>query len=265
MRLKLTIAYVGTHFKGWQVQAHAHYPQPRTVQAELEAVIGRIAGRQVCVHGSGRTDSGVHADGQVAHVDVPDEKSGLDWLKAINGNLPDDVAVLDARPVSDDFHAQYSCLRKAYTYSLWLERAFIPPRLHGFAWKTGPLNLAAMREAAAHMAGRHDFAALQNVGTPIENTVRNIYTITCAPDPDQAWKGRLVRWRVEADGFLKQMVRNIMGLLVEVGHGKLAPDDVPGIIASGDRSLAPATAPAKGLCLTQVYYSEDCPNGSDLP
>lgn len=265
LRLKLTIAYVGTKFKGWQVQAHAHYPRPRTVQAELEAVISRIAGRPVCVHGSGRTDSGVHADGQVAHVDVPDEKADMDWLRAINGNLPDDVAILDARPVGDDFHAQYSCLRKAYTYSLWLERAFTPPRLRGFAWSTGPLDLAAMREAAAHLIGRHDFAAMQNMGTPMENTVRNIYAIACAPDLDPAWNSRLVHWRVEANGFLKQMVRNIMGLLVEVGRGKLAPKDASGIIASGDRSLAPATAPAKGLCLTQVYYPENCLNGSDLP
>ena len=264
MRLKLTIAYVGTQFKGWQVQAHAHYPQPRTVQAELEAVIGRIAGRPVCVHGSGRTDSGVHADGQVAHVDVPDEKAGLDWLRAINGNLPDDVAILDARPVDDNFHAQYSCLRKAYTYSLWLEHTFTPPRLRGFAWSVGPLDLAAMREAAAHLVGRHDFAAMQNMGTPMENTVRNIYALTCAPDPDPVWNNRLMHWRVEADGFLKQMVRNIMGLLVEVGRGRLTPADVPGIIASGDRGRAPATAPARGLSLTQVYYPEDSAKGGTL-
>ena len=264
MRLKLTIAYVGTQFKGWQVQAHAHYPRPRTVQAELEAVISRIAGRPVCVHGSGRTDSGVHADGQVAHVDVPDEKAGLDWLRAINGNLPDDVAVLDARPVSGDFHAQYGCLRKAYTYSLWLERAFTPPRLRGFAWSVGPLDITAMEAAAAHLVGRHDFASMQNAGTPMENTVRNIYALTCAPNPDPAWNGRLMHWRVEADGFLKQMVRNIMGLLVEVGRGRLTPADVPGIIASGDRGRAPATAPARGLSLTQVYYPEDSAKGGTL-
>ncbi len=257
MRLKLTIAYVGTHFKGWQVQEHPHYPQPRTVQAELEAAIGRIAGRPVRVHGSGRTDSGVHADGQVAHVDVPDEKAGFNWLRALNATLPDDVAILDARPVGDDFHAQYSCLRKAYTYSLWLERAFTPPRLHGFVWNTGELDLAAMSEAAAQLTGRHDFAALQNIGTPIKSTLRTIYAITRAPDPNPAWNGRLVRWRVEADGFLKQMVRNIVGLLVEVGRGRLDATAVPGIIASGDRAQAPATAPAWGLSLTAVYYPED--------
>lgn len=257
MRLKLTVAYVGTHFKGWQVQAHAHYPQPRTVQAELEAVISRIAGHPIRVKGSGRTDSGVHADGQVAHVDIPEEKADIDWLRAINSQLQPDVAVLNASIVPDDFHAQYSCVRKAYTYSLWLNRAFTPPRLHGFVWNTGPLNLSAMEEAAAYLVGEHDFAALQNMGTIQENTVRTIYSITPQTDSDPAWQGRLVRWRVEGNGFLKQMVRNIMGLLVEVGRGKLDSADVSGIIKATDRRLAPATAPACGLCLNAVYYSEE--------
>ena len=256
MRLKLTIAYVGTHFKGWQVQAHPHYPEPRTVQAEIEAAISRIAGRTVKVHGAGRTDSGVHADGQAAHVDIPEEKTEIDWLRAINAQLPPDVAVLDARFVSDDFHAQYSCTHKAYTYSLWLNRAFTPPRLREFVWNTGPLNLTAMKKAAVHLIGKHNFAALQNIGTPQQNTVRTIYSIACYVDPDPTWNGNFICWRIEGDGFLKQMVRNIMGLLVEVGRGKLAGADVPGLIASGDRSLSPATAPARGLCLSAVYYPE---------
>ncbi len=257
MRLKLTIAYVGTHFKGWQVQAHPHYPQPRTVQAELEGVISRIVGQAVHVRGSGRTDSGVHADGQVAHVDIPEEKAGIDWLRAINGNLSPDVAILDVQAVKDNFHAQNSCLGKAYTYSLWGDRTYTPPRLHGFVWNTGPLNIAAMEEAAAHLVGKHDFKAMQNVGTPLESTVRTIYALTCRNDPDPAWSGRLMHWRVEGNGFLKQMVRNIMGLLVEVGRDKLSPADVPGIIAARERTLAPATAPAWGLSLTAVYYPDE--------
>ena len=255
MRLKLTIAYVGTHFKGWQVQAHAHYPNPRTVQAELEAAIGGIAGRPVVVLGSGRTDSGVHADGQVAHVDIPEDKAGINWLRAINSKLPPDVAILAVEPVPDDFHAQNSCRRKAYTYSLWLSQAFTPPRLREFVWRTGPLNLTAMEEAAACLLGEHDFAAMQNVGTPKESTVRTIYSLTRHPDANPTWDGTLVHWRVEGNGFLKQMVRNIMGLLVEVGRGKLAPAEVPGIIETRDRKAAPATAPAQGLTLSAVYYS----------
>lgn len=257
MRLKLTIAYVGTHFKGWQVQAHTHYPQPRTVQAEIEAAISRIAGRPVCVHGSGRTDSGVHADGQVAHVDIPEEKMGIDWPRAINAVLQPDVAVLSATPVENSFHAQKSCLSKAYTYSLWLERAFTPPRLRDFVWNVGPLDITAMEEAATRLIGTHDFAALQNTGTPQESTVRTIYSIACLADSDPAWNGKLIHWRVEGDGFLKQMVRNMMGLLVEVGRGKLAIAEIPAIITAKDRALAPATAPARGLCLSAVYYPED--------
>ena len=255
IRLKLIIAYVGTQFKGWQVQDHAHYPSPRTVQAELEAVIGRIAGAPVRVHGSGRTDSGVHADGQVAHVDIPAEKAGIDWLRAINAQLPPDVAVLAVAPAPEGFHAQYSCLRKIYTYSLWLNRAYTPPKLRGFVWNAGHLNLADMDEAAAHLLGEHDFATLQNIGTPLKSTVRTIYNINRAADSRPDWAPYLVHWRVEADGFLKQMVRNIMGLLVEVGRGRLAPCAVPGLIAARDRALAPATAPAHGLSLSEVYYS----------
>ena len=114
-----------------------------------------------------------------------------------------------------------------------------------------------MESAAACLVGRHDFAAFQNVGTLQESTVRTIYSIACLADSDPAWQGNLLRWRVEGNGFLKQMVRNIMGLLVEVGRGKLAIADAAGILASGDRKLAPATAPAQGLCLSAVYYPED--------
>lgn len=262
LRLKLTIAYVGTQFKGWQVQEHVHYPTPRTVQAELEAVIGRIAGEPVRVHGSGRTDSGVHADGQVAHVDIPEEKAGIDWLRAINAQLPPDVAVLEVAVAPDGFHAQYSCLRKAYIYSLWLNRAYTPPKLRGFVWNVGPLDFTAMGEAAAHLLGEHDFATLQNIGTPLKSTVRTIYSIRHAPGRHPDLLPYLTHWRVEANGFLKQMVRNIMGLLVEVGRHRLAPGAVPGLIAACDRTLAPATAPAHGLFLSKVYYAEE--NGAAI-
>ena len=252
-RLKLTIAYVGTNFKGWQLQAHPHYPEPRTVQAELEAVVSRVAGIPVRLHGSGRTDSGVHADGQVAHVDIPADKAAVDWMRAINAQLPPDVAVLSVEPVSGEFHAQHSALRKAYTYSLWLNRVYTPPKLHGFVWNTGPLNLAAMDRAAAHLLGEHDFASLQNIGTPLKSTVRTIYSLTRQTALPES-PAELVNYRVEANGFLKQMVRNIVGLLVEVGRGKIGPEHIAGIIAARDREAAPQTAPARGLTLTAVYY-----------
>lgn len=286
-RLRLTIAYKGTDLHGWQVQEHATRPRPRTVQGVLEPIVSRMAGEQVRLHAAGRTDAGVHADGQVAHVDIPDHKLDVDWQKAINAQLPDDICILDVRRAADDFHARFDALGKRYTYRLWLTRRFIPPKLHGQVWATGPLDVYAMDRAARHLAGTHDFAAFQNQGTDVTSTVRTVHAIRRCPsgtlpagalltcgEPYTSWRctgthpdqppatarhplagiGLELVWSFEGDGFLKQMVRNMMGLLVAVGRGALAADDVPGIMATLDRSRAPATAPACGLTLSEVYY-----------
>ena len=243
---------MGTRFYGWQRQAVPKGPELRTVQHELELLASRIAGQKVNVHASGRTDTGVHADGQVAHMDVPKSKAGVNWIRAFNTQLPHDVAVAEVIPVDHDFHAQYSALGKLYTYSLWLSRDYTPPRLRPFVWNCGPLNLDLMQEAAKHLLGRHDFASLRNVGADYSSTVRTITKAELAPqDGGQAL---LTVWRFEADGFLKQMVRNIMGLLADVGRGKLAPDAVPAILNACDRRASPATAPPSGLTLAKVYY-----------
>lgn len=255
-RLKILVAYVGTAYCGWQIQVNAYRrPQP-TIQEELERVVERVLGKTVRVHGSGRTDSGVHAEGQVAHFDVPDDKVDMDWQRTFNAMLPDDIAVLAVERVADDFHARINATGKVYTYSLWLSRRYTPPRLHPFVWVTGPLDVPAMEQAAQQLVGTHDFASFQNVGTELESTVRTVRSVSrfpvgILPEGDQPLQ---LDWQFEADGFLKQMVRNLMGTLVACGTGKLGTDDVPRILAACDRTQAPATAPAQGLCMTRVLY-----------
>jgi tRNA pseudouridine38-40 synthase len=251
VRLKLTVAYKGTRFFGWQLQAHES-GQQRTVQGCLEQAFHKILGRPVRLYAAGRTDSGVHALGQVAHVDVPAHKLDLPWQRALNANLPNDACVVAVEPAPPDFHARYSAVSKVYAYSLWLTRRYVlPQRLH-YVWPVGGLDLEAMDRAACHLLGEHDFASFRNTGSDTKTSVRTVMRLerSTAPDSD----GMEVVWTVQADGFLKQMVRNIVGTLVEVGRGGLEPGDVPAIQARRDRSAAPATAPAKGLTLREVHY-----------
>ncbi len=275
-RLKLRIAYVGTAYCGWQTQAGARTPQP-TVQETLEAVAQRIVGTPVRVHGSGRTDSGVHADGQVAHFDVPETKMRTDWQRSFNALLPDDIAVLDVTRVPDDFHARISATGKRYRYSLWLTRRYVPPRLVPFVWATGPLNIGAMDAAARCLEGTHDFASFRNMGTDVDSTVRTLHAIHRDPagvvnqttttisegmPADAALRAgqpALLTWDFVADGFLKQMVRNLMGALVACGMGKLSPNAIPTLLAACDRTQAPSTAPAQGLTLAEVIYPPHLP------
>ena len=244
-RIRLTVAYVGTTYQGWQVQGRG-----ATVQGTIESKLARICGELVRVHGSGRTDSGVHALAQVAHFDAPESKKHIPWQQALNSMLPDDIAILDAREVQDDFHARFSVRSKRYAYTLWTEPGFTLPQRAPFVWPVRGLDFAAMDQAAVILAGTHDFAAFQNAGTEIKGTVRTLEPIVRTQGQHP------VEWvfRFQADGFLKQMVRNLMGLLVEVGRGGLAPDDARAILEGCDRRKAPATAPARGLTLEEVIY-----------
>lgn len=244
-RLKLTLAYQGTHFSGWQIQA-----RERTVQGELETAVKTLTGQNLRVHASGRTDSGVHAIGQVAHLDIPEDKTRIAWQNALNSVLPDDVAVTDAQFVPQDFHARYSAKAKVYAYTLWTEPGFTWPQRRPFAWPVGNLDFQAMDRAADLLTGEHDFTAFQNVGTDIKETVRTVYEFYRRPGATPHETEYVVR----ANGFLKQMVRNMIGCLVEIGRGKLNPETVTELLASGDRTKAPATAPAKGLTLISVQY-----------
>jgi len=244
-RIRLTVAYVGTRYLGWQIQGRG-----ATIQGVLEEKLSRICEEPVRVHGSGRTDSGVHALGQVAHFDAPDSKARIPWQKALNSMLPDDIAILDAREAEPGFHARFSVRSKRYAYTLWTEPDFTLPQRAPFVWPVRNLDLESMDRAAALLAGTHDFAAFQNAGTEVKGTVRTLEPIRREPGQDPCeWV-----FRFQADGFLKQMVRNLMGMLVEVGRGGMSPEEARAVLESRDRRLAPATAPPQGLTLEEVIY-----------
>ncbi len=287
-RIKLTLAYVGTHFSGWQAQEHTHMPQPRTVQAELEKALQAVIGQPARLHGSGRTDAGVHADMQVAHFDAPDNLARVNWPAALQRKLPGDIVILAAEPVPQNFHARFNATGKIYVYSLWLSHAPLPPRLAPFAWACGTLDISLMEQAAALLTGTHDFAAFQNTGAEIKETTRTLRHIrhyalalplqeastllqtagiTMRPQAaEMAWPMQtpgsvlpadspLQAWEFYGDGFLKQMVRNLIGFLVAVGQGKLQPQDVLALLKDKNRAALPfATAPACGLTLKNVLY-----------
>lgn len=246
-RIKLTLAYDGTDFCGWQLQ-----PKDRTVQGELESAISGIIGEPVRVHGSGRTDSGVHALGQVCHFDMTDRYASIPWQRALNSLLADDISILCCELVSHEFHSRYSALSKTYVYTLWHRRDFMHPQRRNYAWKCGELDFPAMEQAADILLGTHDFASFQNVGTPVKSTVRTLSSVVW----EQGENEFETVWRFSADGFLKQMVRNIMGCLVAAGRGKVSPEHVRSILDEADRTVAPGTAPACGLCLEHVEYPE---------
>lgn len=285
-RLKLTVSYVGTNLCGFQLQA-----EDRTVQGELEAAFARLTGQTVRVHGAGRTDAGVHALAQVAHVDVPAARAtGINWRRALNAVLPDDISVSSVLESGPDFHARFSAVGKTYAYRLWCEREYVPPALRPFVWDCGPLNLPLMKEAAGLLTGTHDYASFQNQGSEVRDTVRTVHAVTCCrgtpqpalsaahlacfsaapasadcPEqnfseqdwPKQDWPEYI--WEFSANGFLKQMVRNLMGLLVAVGREKIAPGEVPAILEAQQRQGRILTAPAQGLVLLKVHYPDENP------
>jgi len=206
----------------------------------------------VRAHGASRTDSGVHALCQVAHADVPASRAGLPWRRALNASLPRDMTVLSVEGVPKGFHALRCSTSKTYTYTLWHERHYLLPQRRPFVWAVGPLDLQAMEEAAREFIGTHDFAAFRNMGTVVTNTVRRVDAITRV----SGLTPHETAWVVTGPGFLKQMVRNIMGCLVEVGRGKANAQTVRFLLSTMERSLAPATAPAQGLCLTAMEFGE---------
>jgi len=245
LRLKLKISYIGTNFAGWQIQ-----PDQRTVQGCLEDVFFKIVGKRLIVYGAGRTDAGVHALGQVAHVDIPEDKKNIPWQKALNSLLPTDISIIEARYVDEKFHARYSAKAKIYSYTLWTNSDFIYPMRSPFCWKIGKVDIKLMLRAAKYLEGERDFSCFQNKGSNVKNTTRKIYKIFCAPGLSQYER---VFYFI-GNGFLKQMVRNIMGSLVRIGKKKMSLDEFLTLINQKDRTLLPMTAPAHGLCLEDVVY-----------
>ena len=246
--IKLTIEYDGTNYEGWQVQRHRRGERP-TIQQALEQAIPRVVQHAVQVIGSGRTDSGVHALGQVASFFTESAIPARNLMHAINSYLQRDIAVVAAEDAPADFHARYSAKSKTYRYTI-LNRDARSPLLRDRAWHLRTrLEVDRMLAAAAWLVGEHDFHAFQSKGA--ENEGSTVRTITRL---DVLRRGDLIEISVSANGFLYNMVRAIAGTLVQAGMGKLQPEDVRRILDSKDRSQAGPTAPAKGLCLVEVVY-----------
>lgn len=241
--LKLTLAYDGTRFVGWQKQASGE-----SIQGLLEDAMSRLEGAPVTAHGAGRTDAGVHAEGQVASARVTFAQDAATVVRALNAILPSDVRVIAVEDVAADFHARFSAREKSYRYQV-ANGAVMSPFVRAYAWHVPePLDLAAMRDAAAALVGTHDFAAFQSAGSDVATTER---TLTRSEFLD---RGGLLAYEISGNGFLRHMVRAIVGTLVEVGRGWRPATDVQAALAGRSRREAGATAPAHGLTLVKVEY-----------
>ena len=243
---RVTLAYDGTDFQGWQLQRSGG---GRTVQGVLEEALGRLAGgARVAVVGAGRTDAGVHALGQVASFDLPRELPAGELQRALNGLLPEDVRVLDVAPTPPGFHARKSAVSKAYRYELDCGGVQLPQRRRTAASIPWPLDPGAVRAAAALYVGRHDFASLASTGGSAKTTVRTVVR------SEAVFAGATLVYEAEADGFLRKMVRSMVGGLIAAGRGVVRPEDLARAIEARDRSAWPAPAPACGLTLVRVGY-----------
>lgn len=254
--LKLTIAYDGTRYVGWQRQANGH-----SIQGILEAAIEAIVGAPTPVAGAGRTDAGVHASGQVASTVLHHSIEIWQLVRALNGMLPPDIRVARIEEVAPEFHARFSPSTKTYAYRL-ARGSVLSPFERAFAWHhPGPLDVPAMRQAAALLIGEHDFKGFQGAGGDVVRTVRcvvqacveEVPSASSAAIPGLPGTHQLVI-RLTANGFLRHMVRIIVGTLVDVGRGRRSAEDLREILARGDRRLAGPTAPARGLVLERVDY-----------
>ena len=247
---QLTLAYDGSDFSGWQAQRGGH-AQPggcRTVQGVLEAALAEIA-RPVRVVGAGRTDAGVHAEGQVASVALATRLDAATLQRALNAKLPHDVVVREVALRAPGFHARRDARAKVYRYDVWNGPERSPLRARRALHVREPLDLAALEEAARHLLGTHDFASFQAAGSAVVGTVRTLQRLTLA-----GVAGHLVSFELQGDGFLRHMVRNAVGTLLEVGRGRRPPGAMPEVLAARDRAAAGPTAAAHGLTLVRVLY-----------
>lgn len=243
MRIALGIEYDGSRYCGWQLQKDAP-----TVQACVEQALAKVADQPVRMICAGRTDTGVHAAGQVVHFDTTAQRTARSWVFGANSNLPKDIAVLWAQPVPDDFHARFSARRRGYRYVIF-NRAVRPTFLqHRVSWEHRPLDVGRMAEAATHLLGTHDFSSYRALACQAKSPVRTVYRL------EVSRRGELVFVDLEANGFLHHMVRNIAGVLMSIGAGEQSPAWAGEILAHRDRTLGGVTAPPFGLYLMQVKY-----------
>jgi tRNA pseudouridine38-40 synthase len=249
MNYRLTLQYDGTDFHGWQMQG-----AQRTVQGELTRVLSLLDGREVVVHGSGRTDAGVHAEGQVASVQLRREIEPDKLRAAINGNLARDLRVVRAEAVEDDFHARFSARGKTYLYRI-LSAPVASPFWMRYAYHDArPLDRERMSEAARLFLGAHDWTAFSAAQTDAPSRVRRVTGLEVSERVDECASAPLIEIKASADGFLRYMVRSIAGALMAAGRGQLDLPSIARAIESGQRPHAIVTAPAHGLTLLRVYY-----------
>lgn len=246
MRYAITIEYDGAGYSGWQRQKNA-----LSVQEVVEDALGVLLGKKTVIIGSGRTDKGVHARGQVAHFDSDKKLDTFRMSFALNAILPEDVKIREMRAVSDRFHAQRSAKRKTYVYRTYVSRADSPLR-KGRAVKVIPtVDVERMRRSAQLLIGEHDFRAFSSTGSPVNDYVREIYDIEIKQDGDE------IDFYVTGNGFLYNMVRIIVGTLIFIGRGKLPESTVKDMLETGNRRLGGKTFPAEGLYLYSVEYPDE--------
>lgn len=241
---KLTIQYVGTKYDGWQRQGNTE----NTIQGKLESILGRLFTVPIEIIGSGRTDAGAHAFGQIANFHVPIEMDPNEILEYMNQYLPKDIAVSQVERVSDRFHSRFNVKCKTYQYRIWnscISNVFEK----NFVYEVRePLNIDRMKEAALYFIGEHDFKAFCSNKRMKKSTVRTIYEINIEElEPE-------IRITITGNGFLYNMVRIIVGTLIEIGMGERLPSDIPAMLAGKDRRNAGFTAPPGGLMLMEVEY-----------
>ncbi|MGI9229910.1 MAG: tRNA pseudouridine(38-40) synthase TruA [Gammaproteobacteria bacterium] len=243
MRYAACVEYCGTHYSGWQRQSHAD-----SIQAQVEAALSAVADHSVAVTCAGRTDAGVHASYQVIHFDSDAQRQARSWVFGGNSNLPADISLTWVQPVAERFHARFSALRRRYHYFI-LNRESRPALAHQYlSWEYRPLDSAEMATAAACLIGEHDFTSFRAAGCQAQSPIRYVYDLQVSRN------GSLLQISIEANAFLQQMVRNIVGVLLAIGSGKQPASWAAEVLAARDRECAGVTAPASGLYLAGVEY-----------
>lgn len=252
-RIKLTVSYDGTGFCGWQRQKH-----DASIQEEIEKRLGRMTNEEIFLHGAGRTDAGVHAEAMIAHFDTAATVTDTAFLRGLNAMLPGAIRILRAETCEPDFHARFSATGKRYHYHLYTG-AVQPPHIRLYSLhRSSPLNFQVIRACLHELEGEHDFSSFENTGTRDKSitsgrgAVRTLYQARLLP----LQKERIV-FEFIGDGFLKNMVRNMVGTLLEAGRGKISAKEFKTILQQQNRAAAGPTAPAHGLFLKEVYYNSE--------